>query len=77
LYRAAKVEDAKKELGTAISEYRQALTVKPGDPVITLALGRTLVVDGEVDEAETLFKNMIARDNTNLNGYYELYRVYV
>jgi tetratricopeptide (TPR) repeat protein len=77
LYRAAKVEDAKKELGTAISDYRQALTVKPGDPIITLALGRTLVVDGEVDEAQTLFRSMIDKDKKNLNGYYELYRVYV
>jgi tetratricopeptide (TPR) repeat protein len=77
LYRAAKVEDAKKELGTAISDYRQALTVKPGDPIITLALGRTLVVDGEVDEAQTLFKSMIDRDKKNLNGYYELYRIYI
>ena len=77
LYRATKVEDAKKELGTAISEYRQALTAKPGDPVITLALGRTLAVDGEVGEAETLFKSMIDKDKKNLNGYYELYRVYL
>src|SRR5580658_9165992 len=77
MYRAAQVEDAKKELGTAISDYRQALTVKPGDPIITLALGRTLVVDGEVDEAQTLFKSMIDRDKKNLNGYYELYRIYI
>ena len=28
-------------------------------------------------EAETLFKSMIAKDKKNLNGYYELYRVYV
>ena len=75
LYRAAKVEDAKKELSTAIAEYRQALTEKPGDPVITLALGRTLVVDGESAEAETLFRSMVDRDKKNLNGYYELYRV--
>jgi tetratricopeptide (TPR) repeat protein len=77
LYRAGHVEDAKKELGTAVSEYRQALTVRPGDPVITLALGRTLLVDGEVEEAQTIFKNMIAKDNKNLSGYYELYYVYL
>src|SRR5580698_1634534 len=77
LYRARKVEDAKKELVAAISEYRQALTLKPGDPIITLALGRTLVVDGETAEAETLFKGMIDKDKKNLNGYYELYRVYL
>jgi tetratricopeptide (TPR) repeat protein len=77
LYRAAQIEDAKKEVGIAISEYRQALNAKPGDPVITLALGRTLVVDGETGEAETLFRGMIAKDKKNLNGYYELYRVYL
>ena len=77
LYRAAKVQDAKQELGVAISEYRQALAVKPGDPIITLALGRTLVVDGETGEAETLFRSMIAKDKKNMNGYYELYRVYL
>ncbi len=77
LYRGAKVEDAKRQLGTAISEYRQALSVKPGDPVVTLALGRTLVVDGEVAEAQTLFRSMISKDKTNLNSYVELYRVYL
>jgi tetratricopeptide (TPR) repeat protein len=77
LYRAAKVEDAKKEVGVAIAEYRQALTVRPGDSIITLALARTLVVDGEAGEAETLFKGMIAKDKKDLNGYYELYRLYL
>jgi tetratricopeptide (TPR) repeat protein len=77
LYHAGQVEDAKKQIGSAISEYRQALTAKPGDPIVTLALGRTLVVDGEVAEAETLFKSLIEKDKTNLNGYYELYRVYL
>ena len=77
LYRTGKAEDAKKELGTAISEYRLALAVKPGDPVISLALGRTLVVDGESGEAQTLFRDMIDKDRKNLNGYYELYRLYL
>jgi tetratricopeptide (TPR) repeat protein len=77
LYRSGHVEDARKALGTAVAEYRQALTSKPGDPVITLALGRTLAVDGEAQEAETLFKSLIAKDKTNLNGYYELYRIYI
>lgn len=75
LYRGTRVEDAKKELGTAIAEYRQALKAKPGDPVITLALGRTLVVDGENAEALGLFKSIVDKDKNNLNGYYEMYRV--
>ncbi len=77
LYRAADLPGAKKQLSIAISEYRTALSVKPSDPIITLALGRTLVVDGETPEAESLFRGLIAKDKTNLNGYYELYRVYL
>lgn len=76
-YRAGQLPDAKKEVGIAVSEYRRALSVKPNDPIITLALGRTLVVDGETAEAESLFKGMIASDKKNLNGYYELYRIYI
>jgi tetratricopeptide (TPR) repeat protein len=77
LYREGQLEDAKKQVGSAIAEYRQALTAKPGDPIITLALGRTLVVDGESAEAESLFKSLIEKDKTNLNGYFELYHIYV
>ncbi len=77
LYRAADVTGAKRELGVAITEYRKALAAKPADPVINLALGRTLVVDGESDEAARLFRGLIDKDKTNLNGYMELYRLYI
>jgi tetratricopeptide (TPR) repeat protein len=77
LYRSGNTQDAKKQLGSAVAEYRTALTAKPGDPVVTLALGRTLVVDGEAGEAETLFKGLLAKDKTNLNVYYELFRIYI
>ena len=76
LYRGADLAGAK-ELGTAIGEYRAALAAKPDDPVITLSLGRTLVVDGETAEAESLFRHLIAKDKTNIASYYELYRVYI
>jgi tetratricopeptide (TPR) repeat protein len=77
LYRAADLPGAKKELGVAITEYRTALAAKPADPVVTLALARTLVVDGETAEAQSLFRGLITKDKKNLNGYYELYRVYL
>lgn len=76
-YRASDLPGAKKQLGAAIAEYRTALSVKPGDPIITLALGRSLVVDGETAEAESLFRSLVNKDKKNLNGYYELYRVYL
>ncbi len=75
LYRGGDVTGAKRELGVAITEYRKSLASKPADPVINLALGRTLVVDGEYDEATRLFRGLIDKDKTNLNGYYELYRL--
>ena len=77
LYRANLAPDAKKSVEEAVANYRAALAAKPGDAIITLALGRTLAVDGEASEAESLFKGLIAREKTNLAGYYELYRIYV
>jgi predicted Zn-dependent protease len=75
-FRARNAVDAKKDLGLGISEYRKALSKVPGNPVITLALGRTLVLDGEVDEAENLFKGIIQKDQKNFAAYDELYRIY-
>jgi tetratricopeptide (TPR) repeat protein len=75
LYRAADVTGAKRELGVAITEYRKALAAKPGDPVVNLALGRTLVVDGEYDEAARLFRGLIDKNKKDLSGYYEIYRL--
>ncbi|HWE48439.1 MAG TPA: tetratricopeptide repeat protein [Bryobacteraceae bacterium] len=77
LYRAQNAVDAKKSLGTAIAEYRRALSIKAGDPIVSLALSRTLVVDGEAAEAETILKGLLEKDKTNQNPYYELYRIYL
>jgi tetratricopeptide (TPR) repeat protein len=76
LYKAGNPADARQSVSKAIQEYRTALNSKPGDYIITLALGRTLALDGESAEAESLFKSLIEKDKLNLNGYYELYRVY-
>jgi tetratricopeptide (TPR) repeat protein len=76
-YRAGHSPEAKKALEQGIVEYRHALTLKPGDSTITLALGRGLVIDGEIAEAQSLFKGMVAKDKTDLAPYYELYRLAV
>jgi tetratricopeptide (TPR) repeat protein len=77
LIRAGKTPDAKAQIAKAIEEYRIALKAKQGDYVITLALGRTLALDGESAEAESLFKTLVTKDKSNLNGYVELYRIYI
>jgi tetratricopeptide (TPR) repeat protein len=75
-FRAGNPTDTKQQVTTAIQEYRKALAAKPGDYIITLALGRTLSLDGETAEAETLFKSLVEKDKLNLNSYYELYKIY-
>src|SRR5947209_3576008 len=51
LLRDQKPQDAKLELAKGITAYRAALTVKPGDPVVSLALARVLVLAGESAES--------------------------
>jgi tetratricopeptide (TPR) repeat protein len=75
-FRAGHPTDTKQEITTSIQEYRAALAAKPGDYIVTLALGRTLTLDGEAAEAETLFKGLVEKDKLNLNAYYELYKIY-
>jgi len=76
-FRAGNVPDAKTGVAKAIEEYRASLASKPGDYTVTLALGRTLALDGEATEAETLFKSLIQKDKVNLSGYLELFSIYV
>jgi tetratricopeptide (TPR) repeat protein len=76
-YKQGRMAEAKQALSSAISEYRTALAAKPGDYVITLAVARTLVLNGEIPEAEGLFKSLLDKDKKNLNGFYDLYRLYV
>lgn len=76
-YRRGLGPDARKALGDSIGEYRKALAAKPGDYVITMALARTLLIGGQSVEAETLLRGLTQKENKNLSGYYELYRVYL
>jgi tetratricopeptide (TPR) repeat protein len=76
-FRAGKTAEGKTAMTGAISQYRTALSEKPGDYVISLALARTLVLTGEGTEAESIYRGLIQKDKTNLNGYNDLYRLYV
>ncbi len=75
LLKAQKGTEAKIELEKGIGEYRKALSVKPGDPVVSLALARVLVLDGETPEAEGIYKSLVAKDKKNFSAIYDLYRV--
>jgi tetratricopeptide (TPR) repeat protein len=77
LLKAGNNPEGRQSIAQAIQEYRTALAAKPGDYIVTLALGRTLALDGEAGEAENLFRSLIEKDKVNLSSYYELYRIYI
>ena len=76
-FRAGDALAGKKALVDALTHYRAALNAKPGDYIITLAVGRALILNGETAEAETLLKQLMAKDKKNLSAYYDAYRLYV
>jgi tetratricopeptide (TPR) repeat protein len=77
LYKKNKQPESKQKMEEAIADYRKALGQKPGDTTTMLALGKTLALYGEVDEAEQLYRQIIDKDKTQLAPYNELYKVYV
>ena len=54
LYRKGKAQEFKAMMEQAIGIYRKALAQKPNDPATMLALGKTLLLYGEMDEAEQM-----------------------
>ena len=72
-----KVEEAKKSLGAAITEYRAVITVNPGDYPTSTALARALQADGEPGEAETILNSLTEKEKQNTEAYIQLYRLYL
>jgi tetratricopeptide (TPR) repeat protein len=72
-----KMPEAKKQLGTAISEYRTSLTANPGDYSTTIALARALELDNEGPDAEKLFMTLTDKEKQNTQAYLELYKLYI
>src|ERR1035438_7822690 len=56
LQNKGKLEESKKKLEEVIGIYRKALTLKPGDSDVTVALGDSLVMNGETEEAERIYR---------------------
>jgi len=78
LIRQAKSTEAKDEINGAITEYRTALSARGGnDPGIILELGHALEASGDVPGAEATFRKLVALSKNNLQGYVELYRIYL
>jgi tetratricopeptide (TPR) repeat protein len=76
LARRNKVPESKAKMEEAISTYRKALQLKPGDIITMLALAKTLSLYSEVAESEQLYKEILDKDKTQLPAYNELYKLY-
>jgi tetratricopeptide (TPR) repeat protein len=77
LSRKGKAQESKAKIEEAIGIYRKALSLKPGDTTTMMALGKTLAIYGEMDEAEQLYRQVLDKDKTLLAPYNELYKVYL
>jgi tetratricopeptide (TPR) repeat protein len=76
-YKAGDAPAAKAALTDALAKYRAALRARPNDYIVMLAVARALVLNGEVPEAEGIFKQLMEKDKTNLTAFYDTYRLYV
>ncbi|MGH9721709.1 MAG: tetratricopeptide repeat protein [Bryobacteraceae bacterium] len=63
------------DIRAAIAEFRQANSAKPNEPDVVLFLCRALVADRQFDEADKLYRALIAQKKDYLASYNELYRL--
>ena len=76
-YRNKKNDEGKEFLLTATAEYRRADQIKPGEQGVSMQLARALTAQGQFDEAEQLYRRVIAKDKTFQYAYTELYRMFL
>ena len=75
-YQGGHADTARNLLRDSIVEYRKANDAKPDQVNVVLALARSLVVDQQLPEAETLYKSLLEKQKSLTTGYMELYRLY-
>jgi tetratricopeptide (TPR) repeat protein len=73
--RQRRKEDFQTLLNAAIAEYRRADSIKPGDRGVTMQLARGLVLSNDLTGAESLYRSVLDREKTFLQGYQELYQL--
>jgi tetratricopeptide (TPR) repeat protein len=76
-FNSARKEEGRKLIDAALAQYRQADAVKPGDQGVSVQLARTLAAKGDFAGAEAAYRGVIERDKKFLNGYAELYNLFM
>ena len=79
-YRSSSLDEkaqAPKLLETAVTEYRRADAIKPGQQGLVMQLARALGVESKFAEAEQLYRGVIERNKTFPQAYSDLYGLLV
>jgi tetratricopeptide (TPR) repeat protein len=76
-YQTANKEELKRQTDLAISEYRTAESIKPGQVTVEMQLARAVASGGDLAGAERLYRQVIDRDKTVQVAYSELYKLYM
>lgn len=76
-YQTANKDELKKQTDLAVSEYRTAESIKPGQVSVEMQLARAVASGGDMAGAEQLYRQVIDRDKTFQIAYSELYKLYM
>jgi tetratricopeptide (TPR) repeat protein len=76
-FREKKTEDGQALLRQALESYRKASAVKPDNVPVLMQIARTHLALGQFGEAEQFYRSSIQKDKTQLQGYMELYRLFL
>lgn len=76
-FKAKRDEIGRQELTAAIAEYRKADSIKGGQQGVSMQLARALAANSQFDEADSVYRRVIAQDKSFQYAYTELYRLYL
>jgi tetratricopeptide (TPR) repeat protein len=75
-FQTANRAEGKRQLDLAITEYRKAESIKPGQQGVEMQLARALSATGDYPGAEEIYHKVIDQDKTFQYAYTELYKLY-
>jgi tetratricopeptide (TPR) repeat protein len=73
----AEKDEGKKQMDTALAEYRKADSIKPGEEAVMMQIARGLEMEGDAAGAEQYFNKVIAKNKTQPAAYTDLYKMYI
>lgn len=76
-FKTKRDEIGREELVAAIAEYRKADSIKTGQQGVSMQLARALAANSQFDDADAIYRRVIAQDKSYQYAYTELYRLYL